>query len=429
LPRAFIHSLWESFRRSPLLWLVVVISGVLFSIRGLGRIDPSGLADFAAPYAGAKLLVEGGNPYDAVQLSEALLTADAPSTEHTMAVYPPGSLAVMVIFAPFPANLARYLMIGAGLGLIGFGTLAWMRLLSFAPGRVIVGACMVVACAPLHTAMTVANPVILSAGALLAGAALVQCGLLRLGLFLIVLAMALKPQVGSAGLVWLILNAEIKRAVWVCVAVAAIHVTAAATLFTRLPSAWVSWMANLHAETTSGSISAEAYLGFQRIDPAGLWFGVTGLAMPPLATLSVAGGFIFLYWYRDPTKKNEEAHTSLLRLGSSGIALLLAGYHRSYDALLLVPLWLAIIGSNSKDYRRVYVWLCLLTSAWILPGAGFWRITPEYFGFARDYLDSSSWWTAGVLRLHGWILLLTAISIFCLKLPLKKTDDNRRISA
>jgi hypothetical protein len=411
------------------LWLLILVSAALFSIRGVGRINASGLADFAAPYAGAKVLIQGGNPYDSAQLSQSLLAAAAQNGEHTMAVYPPGSLGVMFIFAPFSAGFAQFAMIMVGIGLIGCGAVGWMRLLSFSPVRMVVAAGLILACSPLHTAMTVSNPVLLAAGALLAGSALVESGVRRWGFFLIGMALTLKPQVGLTGVLWLLMGARIRPAILVGGAAAVWHVSIAAALFARQPAAWFSWMANLYAETTSGSISAEAYLGFQRIDPAGVWFAVTGLALPVAATLGLAIGFVFLSMRAGARDETDSPHTQIIRLGSAGVALLLAGYHRSYDALLLVPVWLAVIGCDLRLSDRMSVWLGVLTLGWILPGAGFWRLVPGLFGLPDDSFDSSMWWTAGMLRLHGWLLLMTALSVCFLKLRPALTDRSRLPSA
>ena len=374
-------------------------------------------------------MIQGGNPYDSAQLSQSLLAAAAQSGEHTMAVYPPGSLGVMLIFAPFNAGSGQFVMLMLGTGLIGYGTVVWMRLLSFSPVRMVVAVCLIIACSPLHTAMTVSNPVLLAAGALLAGSALIQSGVRRWGFFLIGMALALKPQVGLAGVLWLLMSARIRPAILVGGAAAVWHLSIAAALFARQPAAWFSWMANLHAETTSGSISAEAYLGFQRIDPAGVWFAVTGLALPIGATLVPTIGFIFLSMRAGARDETDSPHTQIIRLGSAGVALLLAGYHRSYDALLLVPLWLALIGCDLRRSDRTSVWLGVLTLGWILPGAGFWRLVPGHFGLPDDSFDSSLWWTAGILRLHGWLLLLTALSVCFLKFRPALSDQCRLPSA
>ena len=393
------------------LWLLIAVASALFLTRGLGRMTSAGLADFAAPYAGARLLIAGENPYDSHRLAESLLAAGATNPEHTVAVYPPGSLAAMLPFAPFSARPARILMVVAGLGLLAYGSWRWMGLLAYSRRKCIVASCLLVACAPLHTAMVVSNPVLLAAGALLAGSALLQAGAHRRGLLLLGLSIVLKPQVGFVGPLWLMLSSFMRPVFFLTCMAGGLHWVVAAALFFHRPAAWFDWLANLHAETVAGSISAEAQLGFQRIDPAGVWFAVTGIGLPWSASLLLAGGFVLRMVNTGRGDDPALPQIQIGRLGVAAITLLLAGYHRGYDALMLIPLWLLILSNRFSFADRPRVLIGMLSLLWILPGAGFWLMMESRFEVVKNTLAPSFFWMAGLVRLHGWTMLMTAVLV------------------
>jgi len=189
--------------------------------------------------------------------------------------------------------------------------------------------------------------------------------------------MALKPQVGFGRRILALLGARIRPAILLAGRDGVARRNRAQHFFTDNAAAWFSWMANLKAETTSGFISAELDLGFQRIDPAGVWFAVTGLPLPGAATLLLTVGFVFFSMRSLAHANTRSADTQRAILGFAGVAMLLAGYHRSYDALLLVPLWLITIRKTARPAARSSLWLGFLTVLWILPGAGFWRLLPD----------------------------------------------------
>ncbi len=384
---------------------------MLFLYRGVYRSAVTGNADFAAPYAGARLLITGDNPYDSNGLTSTLVAAGAQHPTHTVAVYPPGSLAAMLPFAPLPVRLARTLMISAGIGLLTFGIYHWMSILSYSPHECFVGSFLLIACAPLHTAMAVSNPALPATGALLAGSALFQGGAIRRGLLLLGFSLLLKPQLGIIGPLWLALGARARPAFYLTFCIGSLHLAIAAVLFFIQPASCTDWLGNLHAESVTGAISAETQLGFQRIDPTGVWFAMTGISLPfPLAPL-LATGFFWRLWLDSRGASPATPSLQLVWLGSVGLCLLISGYHRSYDALVLAPLWLLLVSTDFLSTNQPVRLLRALNLMWILPGAGFWLLVETRSEWVQHTLAPSFFWTAGLLRLHGWIVLSTALII------------------
>ncbi|MBP6506832.1 MAG: DUF2029 domain-containing protein [Opitutaceae bacterium] len=400
---------------------------MLFFYRGVYRSAFAGNADFAAPYAGARLLITGDNPYDSNRLTSTLAAAGAQNPTHTVAVYPPGSLAAMLPFALLPVRPARAFIIIVGLGLLAFGIYRWMSILTYSPHECFVSSFLLAACAPLHTAMVVSNPALPAAGALLAGSALFQAGATRRGLLLLGFSLLLKPQLGIIGPLWLALGSRVRPAFYLTFCVGSLHLAIAAVIFFLQPTSCLDWLGNLRAESVTGAISAETQLGFQRIDPTGVWFAMTGIGLPfPLALL-LAAGFIWRLWFDSRGASPATPSLQLAWLGSIGLCLLISGYHRSYDALVLAPLWLLLVSTDFSSTNQPVRFLRTFNLIWILPGAGFWLLLETRSEWVQHTLAPSFLWKAGLLRLHGWIVVSTALILMLVppsRLAIRQTPDS-----
>lgn len=386
----------------------------LFLGRGVYRACSEELRDFGAPFAGTRLFWAGKNPYADAEISHALAASGVDSEAHSVAVYPPTTFIALTPFAIWSPGVAKTLMLIGGFTLGTAGVVSWCRILQLNERRWFVFALMI-GCSPLHTAMMTANPVLLSFGAILFGTALVMDNKNPAGVVLLTWAFLLKPQIGIVGLAWLGLRGHWRSLV--VIGLASILLGAAALIRIELaaPESFGTWAANLQLESSSGSIAALGPFGMQRIDPAGLWATLTGRSLPLLVQLLAAAAFIFSVARQDCGTTDAIASARLLAI--IGIALLLVGYHRAYDALLVFPCWLLLASPSAK----VWLWRSLIAVAlcWWLPGGGFWTAAAEHGALAGAEMALGWIWDLGVVRWQNWTLLLTAAAAVGLRsLPL-----------
>jgi hypothetical protein len=375
----------------------------LFLGRGVYRACSEELRDFGAPFAGTRLFWAGKNPYADAEISQTLAATGIDCEAHSVAVYPPTTFVALAPLAIWAPAVAKTLMLMGGFTLGAAGVVSWCRILQLNQRRWLVFALMI-GCSPLHTAMMTANPVLLSFGAILFGTALVVENRDGAGVVLLTWAFLLKPQIGALGLAWLGLRGNWRSLV--AIGLASILVAAVALVRVKLaaPESFSTWAANLRLESSSGSIAALGPLGMQRIDPAELWAALTGRALPLLVQLLGAAVFVFGVARQDCRVRDPIASARLLAV--IGIALLLVGYHRAYDALLVFPCWLLLALPSAK----AWLWRSLVVAAlcWWLPGGGFWTAAAEHGALADAGITHWWIWDHGVVRWQNWTLLLTA---------------------
>ena len=93
---------------TPLLWLAILLSAAVFTIRGPLRASADYANDFAAPYTSARLWLQHQNPYNPEVFWPTFHAAGAPTTplyanpSSTHSIYPPPSVVVLSPFALLP---------------------------------------------------------------------------------------------------------------------------------------------------------------------------------------------------------------------------------------------------------------------------------------------------------------------------------------
>ena len=391
------------------IWIIAAGLAIgLFGFRGIARSLDDSLKDFAAPFAGTRLFWQGDNPYDSDSLAAALEQAGASSPAHTPAVYPPVSFLALTPLAFLPVPAAKTAVVLLGLTMLAAGSWLWMQTVNVPRASGLALGLFVFASAPLHTAIWVVNPALLACGAVLFGSALIERKHHRWGGFILLWALLIKPQIGAAGVGWCLLTDRRLAGISMSLIWAGLLGLALWKLQLSVPEALDGWRTNLAEESTSGSISASASLGMQRIDPAGLWHAITGAELMTVAQVTFAG-VVVLWGIRWPKQNAATSIDSLRILAIIGIGLLLSGYHRAYDALLLIPLGLWVAASRDVP-KPGPVWALIGTAfLWIMPGGGFWWKLGQLEPFAQFSIVDSGIWHLGLMRLHCWALLLAAV--------------------
>lgn len=388
-------------------WLLLasLAAATLFFHRGISRAIDRGLRDFAGPFAGTRLFWTGGNPYDATVLLATLERAGATDKAPPPAVYPAATFVALAPFALLPAHPAKLLFLATGMLLLGIGVRGWAKELELSSTQIGLLCALILAGSHLHTALFVANPGLVAVGALLAGTWCSQRQHDKAGFALMLWSLLLKPQLGIVGILWLLLQKRLRPALALTFTSAAIAVASIGYLHVNVPESLPQWQANAKAEHTSGSISATGSLGIHRVDPAGLWAAMTGRDLASAVQIGAAAAYALLALFvaRNASASARPGAT----LAILGIAALLASYHRAYDAVLLIPAWLALAASTVNPALRIIS--ALLCAAWILPGGGFWTTLAGNHRLVPDWLVGSPFTHLVLARLHAWALLATAI--------------------
>jgi len=274
----------------------------------------------------------------------------------------------------------------------------------------------IAACNPFHTALSVANIALLSTGLMLLGAYLCATKRAISGSAIVLIACMLKPQIGIAAVIGLTTQTNLRQTIRLVIQIAAILTITILLWASCQPNALPCWIAALQSEFTTGSISSMNVLSMQRIDPGGLWSGVTGSMLPSLSQASIALLFAIFsgYLLRQRLRGGDgSAARYCWQLSGASIFMLLVGYHRGYDALLLCPAWLLMtyLYLVSSRMRAVHYSQFL----WILPGAGFWLWLNHRGGQPLgDNQVFQYLWHAVVFRLHAWALIITAVGFLLL---------------
>lgn len=402
--------------RRLLLYAFTAIALALLLGRGICRAWNTGLHDFSSPYAGCILFWSGDNPYSENNIIRVLNAKNAPSTEHTPPVYSPTTFVALIPFSVLPPIAAKFIILTGSVVLLICSIWLWAECLGIPsfPRHILI--LWVAACNPLHTALVVANIALPATGLSLLGICLCVKKRPIYGSTLVVLACMLKPQIGTAAAIGLLTHANWRIAIWLPISLFAIFWATVLWLAVKQPAAISGWISALENECTTGSISAMSVLATQRIDPGGLWSGVTGYALPSIGQAAIACLFAIVIVYMRRQRLAENDHNSATHcwlFASAAIFLLLLGYHRGYDALLLCPVWL-LIAYLRPPFRDTWA-LYLGQLLWILPGAGFWLWLNNkgILNFASSHLTQYLW-QAVILRLHAWALLITAVGFVIL---------------
>ncbi|HEY6374889.1 MAG TPA: glycosyltransferase family 87 protein [Edaphobacter sp.] len=335
--------------------MAVLLASGLFLFRGPLRAESARVNDFAAPYASARLWLQGRNPYDAHLFFPTWRAAGAPkgnvyyNESGTHSVYPPPSLVAVLPLALLPWPVASMVLVWISAAVYVF---ALVLLASFVPGSwreatKPVFLAFGLAFAPAQSALHVTNLACLSASLLFVAIYLLVKQLPPsnqsqvLAAVCIALSICLKAALGLL-LVPYLLWARGWRALAVTGLI--VGVTTAVSLYPSLKSgsAWFdSLRFNSSVAFANGGSSDVAETNLNRFDRIDLQLPIYAMTHHRGMTAAIAcliGGGLLMFWFfcKDPDRGVDQ---HLLRIGTLFGIGLLPVYQRYYMAvLLLIPL-------------------------------------------------------------------------------------------
>ncbi|MDH3223391.1 MAG: DUF2029 domain-containing protein [Gemmatimonadota bacterium] len=403
--------------RTPILWLLALAVALLFGravVRGL-----TGARDGALVHTATRMWVAGEDPYDPDAYLPRFRAAsgDTAATAGSAPVlYPPSAFLLMAPWGAMTWNVAKYVLFLTNLVAVAALILLLPRLDPRGPplsaGLV---ALLVLGWSPLHTSLAMGQ-VSLLIGALVTAAALAlarrRFGWAALG---IAVAAAIKPQLGVLFLIPLLAHGGI-RPFLACCGLGLALLGAGGLRLTLLGIDWpLEWTEAIGAfrvsgegNTALGSPHRSLLVGLELVVMAvASSKAVAGLAGWAV-TLAVLGGA----WVRGRVAGRSGIVDPVWLTAVVCAATLLPGYHRFYDAvLLLIPAyWIAL---HWRDFGGPGRWLAAGGCAvfFVLPNSQ--AVLRALEGVLPGLLQSTVW--AASLQIHQtWALAAVLVGLLIL---------------
>jgi len=363
------------FRKLNLHALTIGIAALIFFI--IGGLRASEVTnDFVSVYAGASGILHGSDPYATGRL-----------------VYPPSTLLVLSPLALFPYHVAWVIWFLLNGGLV---VAAVVLVLSLCPKRrrwltTAMGAVLLAGSSQL---LIFAQP---SAFAIALAAMGVYCFLrsraLVAGALLLMLSLAVKPQIGGLIVLYLLFKGVHRRYAALALA-GATTLFLCGALFLKMHAQSADWVAELRANISTGvepggsadprpsNEMATSILNLQAITSIFItdekWFNAAAYAI---------FGILFIAWVVPVLRIRPTLENHLLSIGALSVLTLLPIYHRSYDSRLLI---LSIPASLILfEKRRVAgIFACVLTALSTVSISHWARILLERDGLLQTVLQN-----------------------------------------
>lgn len=355
---------------------VLLMAGAIAHLAWRGPVSVRGhvnLCDFASPWASARLLVAGENPYQNDRLWPTWITSPgAFETDHDfwLALMPPGALALLAPLTVFPASVAAVLFLALSVASVAVIILSVLQLAPHKPGPL--AACFTVALflasAPLQTALTVGQLSLPVAAMIFGALCLLHNNRALAAAVILGVATAMKPQLAAPFFFWFVFFRH-----WRALGLAFL-ITVGITLAGILPMhlhdiPWYSdWLANVRLSTMPGSPNDPTDTGpwrNQMIDLRVWLFTLVGQRELVLVKGLVASTLLALAFLWMLGRWNRRAW--MLPLATFCALVLLPVYHKAYDAILLLPA-LAWAILNLRDARRSHAIATLIClSPFLIP--------------------------------------------------------------
>ena len=390
--------------RTVFLWALALVVILLFG-RALSR-SVTWARDGAILHTATSMWVDGEDPYDPGLYMPRFREASgdtAATAESAPALYPPSAYLILAPWGVLPWNLAKYVLLLANLA----GLLVLMRTLPWMDGRgpplsaAVVGL-LVLGWSPVHTSLAMGQVTILIGALVAAAAAAMARGRVGLAAIAIALAACLKPQLGVLFLLPLLVYGGF-RAFLLCCLVGLALLGTGGLRFTLLGIDWpLEWVEAVGEFRLSGE--GDTALGSQhRILLLGLELVVAAVvpskSLAALASWGVALGAMVWAWVRVRAGTTDRVWLTVIVC----VATLLPGYHRFYDAvLLLIP-----------AYWLVHHWGGLRGGArWVAAGGcAVFFVLPNSQAMLRRFEEAtpgllhSELWAFTVQIHHTWALV------------------------
>lgn len=450
--------------RIALLVLLLAAAG-LFVWRGPVRaID--GAADFELIYGAGRAYLTGDNPYHAPAVRAALQAAGTPHANRfepaqLASLYPPSTLGLVSPIAALSWPAARGVWTALNVlaaGLLWVGLVSWLGWF-WRDGRTVALAIVLLAWAPLHTGIALGQTTLLAVATLPAGLMLIDRGRPVGGGVIMALGMAFKPQVTGLLLGYLAYRHHWRAVISCCLAGGLILAAAAAALHSAHPGWLGDFIATLgrFRESPFGDATGTGPYRFQMIHLGVLLHGLTqSRAAVTAGALSFTAGVLAVAGYLARARRPRDVagpappgprftRHDLPLVALVAAAHLLPGYHRFYDALVLLPaaawtihrlhtaLALHTMAANSTVRSPVKLRLtpavitALALSCFLVPGAAALHLLAQR-GMLSEALVQSPLWRWGVLLHQPWAVVVIVLALLAaIAGPVKAATHRRRV--
>lgn len=414
-------------RWSVILWLLILLSGTEFMVRGPLRFAHArDFNDFISPYIQSKAWVRGIDPYSPANLVQ-LWPREAEQPEflhqdlatHNLALrrgiptaYPLTALFVLapMTILPWPVAHVAWLVINllvyAAMGL----SLAWLIRLRWSEARTYIFCAFLLALAPFHTGLAAGSIaiVVVSITAVVCLAA--ECQHDILAGTLLAIAVSLKPQIALPFLLYFLLCRRWRlagTAIGIVAAVAALAVL-------RLTITGAPWLGNylddnriLFSRGSLGDFTEANPIRFGLVNLQVLLYVIlhnrvvaNGLAL----AIGILAGLWWLFLFR---RRSPNAH-ALLALSALVVISLLPVYHRLYDASLLVfPLAWSLTALSGRIRPLANITFCLILPFLVPGGTVLEQI--QLRGYVSSALRGAWWWKVMVMPHQVWVLVILSV--------------------
>jgi hypothetical protein len=332
-------------RPDPHLLILCISAVVLFAVGG-ARVSRSS-NDFVPVYTGARCLLHGCNPYDTSQLEQQFFlagghAAELPSWDIDVPVYPPSTFLVLSPLAlfSFPAARLIWFLLNGCLFVTATGLILALCTPSHRWLATALGSLLLLSSTIL---LILGQPAIFAISLLGIGIHLFLRGrLLGLGTLLLMLSLAVKPQVGGLIVLYLVARSVHWRSAALALAGALALLLSSALILQLHPRSfgWASTLrANLTATLDTGGSADPRPANPQAIGDTNLQ-SLTSIFFPSDRGFNFAAYAAFMVllaaWVLAVWGTNVGAELHLLALGALSILSLMPVYHRFYDTRLLL---------------------------------------------------------------------------------------------
>jgi hypothetical protein len=346
------------FPKRNLHFLVFVISAFIFLAVGGARAFRFS-HDLVPVYTGAGCLMSGCNPYDTIQLKQQLLrrggrAVDLPSWQIDMPVYPPSTFLALSPLALIPYPLARLLwfLLNGSLFITSAALVISACPASYRWLGSILGSFILATSGIL---LVVGQPATLSISLLIISSyLLLRVRFLPLCALLLMLSLAVKPQIGGLIVLYFLAQRTYWRYAFVALAGALVLLLSAVLILQVRPDSahWLSTLrGNLSSTLNSGGSADPRPANQVAIGDTNLQ-SLTSIFFADTRTFNFAAYAVFLVllslWIMAVARSNISPEMHYLALAPLSVLSLLPIYHRFYDTRLLLLTVPAVIAVFQK---------------------------------------------------------------------------------
>jgi len=404
---------------------LLVAASVEFVARGPVRIEHSqSWNDFISPYIQSRVWIHGEDPYRSENLVRFWPAGTTmpdfvrrESADNRLvelrgipSPYPPTSFVLFAPLALLPWKAALWIWIGVSVVAIAAMLLAVASVarigLCTLPGFWFLALCL--GLAPLHTGLATANPAIV--GVALAAVSLwfADRGQNAISGLLIAGSICLKPPIGVCFLFFYLVGRRWKIVATACGVSALIGLVAVGRM------SGVPWFSSYEAVTkymfAVGSIddfTTANPIWFQMVNLQGPVFVITHDAEMAKLTALIVGIALLIAWTGlklSPTRGVGD----LLAVSALSVVSLVPGYHRLYDAsLLILPIAWALSFKKEIVSAKTFLTISLILP-FLIPGAVLLSQISDRLRIGQQTLFGR-WWKAIVIGHETWCLLLLGL--------------------